>query len=143
MTELQHPRMAQPPRIKITTDQIERVVARFYAAVRADSVLGPVFAAHVPKDGWPAHEDKIARFWRNVILRQRVYEGNPMQAHLAAGNVHAQHFPLWLGLFDKILVSELPEDVAQDFSTLAHRIAHGLRLGVEDAHAPAGAPPAL
>lgn len=143
VSDLQHPRMAQPPRIKVTTEQIETVVAKFYAAIRADTVLGPIFAAHVPSDGWPAHEDKIARFWRNVVLRQRVYDGNPMQAHMAAGNVRAEHFPRWLALFDKILASELTEDAAQDFSTLAHRIAHGLRLGVEDLHAPADAPPSL
>lgn len=74
-----------PPRFDITPDQIARVVATFYATVRDHPGLGPVFAVHVAD--WPAHEAKIARFWRNAILHDRVYDGNPLAAHRAAGNV--------------------------------------------------------
>lgn len=55
-----------PPRFPITPQEIEAVVADFYAQVRLHPVLGPVFARHVTD--WPAHEAKIARFWRNAIL---------------------------------------------------------------------------
>lgn len=134
---------AMPPRFDITAAQIERVVNKFYAAVRRDPVLAPVFAAHVPRDGWPAHEAKIASFWRNAILYERIYDGNPMQKHMAARNVHAEHFPHWLGLFDKTLMAELPPDTARAFSALAHRIARGLRMGVEDLRTPEHAPPTL
>jgi hemoglobin len=134
---------AQPPRFDITPHQIDQVVMKFYAVVRTDPVLGPVFAAHVPDDGWPPHEAKIASFWRNAILSERSYDGNPMQKHMAARDVHGEHFPHWLSLFDKVLAAELPYDTALAFSTLAHRIARGLRMGVEDLRAPTGAPPAL
>ncbi len=134
---------AQPPRFDITRDQIDQVVMKFYAVVRTDAVLGPVFAAHVPEGGWPAHEEKIASFWRNAILSERSYDGNPMQKHMAAGDVRGEHFPHWLSLFDKVLSAELPPQTALAFSTLAHRIARGLRMGVEDLRAPAGAPPSL
>ncbi|MEP3346865.1 MAG: group III truncated hemoglobin [Litoreibacter sp.] len=132
-----------PPRFDITADQIDQVVTKFYAKVRADLVLGPIFASHVPNDGWPAHEAKIASFWRNAILYERGYDGNPMQKHMAAGNVHGEHFAHWLSIFDTVLVAELPHDTARAFSALAHRIARGLRMGVEDMRAPAGAPPTL
>ncbi|WP_298257841.1 group III truncated hemoglobin [uncultured Litoreibacter sp.] len=134
---------AQPPRFPITAAQIESVVTKFYAQVRSDTILGPVFAAHIPKDGWPAHEAKIASFWRNAILSERSYDGNPMQKHMNARDVHAEHFPLWLALFDKVLADELPQDTASAFSNLAHRIARGLRMGVEDLRAPLDAPPIL
>ena len=58
--------MSLPPRFAITPAQIDQVVARFYAAIRQDPGLGPVFAAHVTD--WPVHEEKIASFWRNAIL---------------------------------------------------------------------------
>ncbi|MCB1332904.1 MAG: group III truncated hemoglobin [Roseivivax sp.] len=119
-----------PPRFAVTAEQIDRVVATFYDAVRRHPGLGPVFAAHV-RD-WPAHEAKIARFWRNAILFERCYDGNPMAAHLAAGDVRAPMFDVWLGLFDSVLRLELPAETGAAWSALAHRIGRGLRMGVAD-----------
>jgi len=128
-----------PPRFDITPDQIDRVVATFYAAVRQHPGLGPVFAAHVTD--WPAHEEKIARFWRNAILHQRSYDGNPMAVHRAAGNVRPPMFEVWLGLFDSVLRRELPAETAAQWSALAHRIGAGLRYGLLDDDHPG--PPSL
>lgn len=119
-----------PPRFDITPAQIDAVVAEFYAAIRRHPGLGPVFARHVAD--WPAHEEKISQFWRNAILFERSYDGNPMIAHMAAGDVRAPMFDVWLGLFDSILNRHLPKHTAQAWSALAHRIGRGLRLGVED-----------
>ncbi|QYZ70571.1 group III truncated hemoglobin [Neotabrizicola shimadae] len=119
-----------PPRFDITADQIDAVVAEFYAVVRSHPGMGPVFAAHVTD--WPAHEAKIARFWRNAILFERSYDGNPMVVHRAAGNVRSPMFDVWLGLFDSVLRRELAPETAAAWSALAHRIGRGLRMGVED-----------
>lgn len=129
------------PRLEITPDQIARVVSVFYAAVRRHEVLGPVFAAHV--EDWPEHEEKIARFWRNAILREGGYDGNPMRVHMAAGDVRAEHFAPWLMLFDETLRRTLPEDLARQWSALAHRIGAGLRMGVEDLRTRREGPPKL
>lgn len=127
-----------PPRFDISPDQIARVVATFYACVREHPGLGPVFAAHITD--WPTHEAKIARFWRNAILHERVYDGNPLAAHRAAGNVRLGMFAVWLGLFDSVLKLELPADAAAEWSALAHRIGRGLMFGMQGAE---GAPPSL
>ena len=121
---------AIPPRLDVTADQIDQVVHRFYAAVRSHDVLAPIFATHV--QDWPAHEEKIARFWRNAILHERIYDGNPMQVHLAAQEVQGLHFPVWLTLFEQTLQLTLPIASAQAWSELAHRIGRGLRMGVDD-----------
>ncbi len=120
--------MTIPPRINITEAQIDRVVSRFYTHVRANAALGPVFAGHVTD--WPAHEEIIGRFWRNALLFQRSYDGNPMKVHAAAGDVHAQHFPVWLSLFDTVLEEELPQPLATAWSGVAHRIGRGLVYGL-------------
>ena len=130
-----------PPRFAITHHQIDTVIAEFYAVVRTHPGLGPVFARHV--DDWPTHEEKIARFWRNAILYERNYHGNPMLVHMAAGDVRAPMFDVWLGLFDSVLHRNVPTDVAAAWSTLAHRIGRGLRMGVQDARCPASGPPIL
>lgn len=119
-----------PARIPVTAQEIDRVVAVFYTAVRRHETLGPIFAAHVTD--WPAHEARIAAFWRNAILYERGYDGSPMRAHRQAGNVRAAHFPQWLMLFDETLRRMLPDDAARGWSALAHRIGAGLRMGVED-----------
>ncbi len=130
-----------PPRFAITPAQIDTVVARFYAAIRHHPQLGPVFANHVTD--WPAHEAKIARFWRNAILFERSYDGNPMMAHMRAGDVRAAHFDVWLGLFDDTLGAALAPETAAAWSALAHRIGRGLRMGVADSRPRAGEVPSL
>lgn len=117
-----------PPRIPVSPAQIDLVVMHFYARVRAHPVLGPVFAAHV--SDWQTHEEKIGRFWRNAMLLQGGYDGNPMQVHRAAGNVERAHFIIWLSLFDAVLEQELPKPLAQAWSVLAHRIGRGLSYGL-------------
>jgi hemoglobin len=112
----------------LSAEQIDAVVGKFYAAVRQDADLGPVFANHITK--WPEHEAKIASFWRNAILRERSYSGNPMQKHQVAGDVKPEHFPIWLGLFDTVLHAELEPHLAHEWSRLAHRIGQGLSYGL-------------
>jgi hemoglobin len=126
-------------RFDITADEIERVTEAFYAKVRSHETLGPVFALHVK--AWPIHEAKVTRFWRNAILLERSYNGNPMQIHKAAGNVHANHFPIWLALFDETLAQNLEPNIAQACSTLAHRIGRGLSMGLEPVVKAGAAPP--
>ncbi|KIC36704.1 group III truncated hemoglobin [Leisingera sp. ANG-M7] len=128
-------------RFEITTEEISRVVAVFYMQVRADDVLGPVFAAHVTD--WPEHEEKIAGFWRNAILRERSYSGNPMRVHVSRPDVKAEHFPLWLGLFHQVLRAELPEGTALQWGALADRIGEGFRTGVVAMRQPKDQPPKL
>ncbi len=115
-------------RFAITVAQIDRVVTRFYARVRTHPVLGPVFAAHVTD--WPEHEAKIAGFWRNAILRERSYDGNPMRVHVTRPEIKPEHFAVWLGLFHEVLRAELPEDIAAQWAALADRIGEGFRTGI-------------
>lgn len=128
-------------RFDITPDEIHQVVRRFYAAVRKDTVLGPIFAAHV--DDWPEHETKIAAFWRNAILREKCYSGNPMRVHVTRPSVKAEHFPIWLELFHTTLCAELTELQARQWGALADRIGEGFRTGIETMRQPSDAPPKL
>lgn len=126
------------PKFDITADDIARVVHAFYAAIRQDASLGPIFAAHVTD--WPAHEEKICGFWRNAILLERSYDGNPLAAHREAGNIRPGMFEPWLELFDATLHRELTPDQAAAWSALAHRIGRSLRAGVSGAVRPGEVP---
>ncbi len=121
-----------PPRFQITADEINNVLTVFYARVRKDKILAPVFFASIPDEPeiWVEHEAKIGRFWRNAILFERSYNGNPQRAHANNGLVAPEHFEIWLGLFDKVLSEKLTPGQATAWSGLAHRIGAGLRMGV-------------
>lgn len=129
----------------ITEEEIDRVLLSFYAQIRAHPDLGPIFNGHVGTSDaeWDEHIALISRFWRGAILREPGYDGNPMRAHMQAGNVLAEHFDPWLALFDKVVTDTLPPETARPWIALAHRIGRGLRLGVEDLHRPKSAPPKL
>lgn len=127
------------PRIDIQRAEIARVVATFYARIRSDDLLGPIFSQHV--ENWPEHEEKIACFWANAILFERSYDGNPMAAHLRAGNVIPDHFEHWLALFDTVLQEQIAPPQAAQWSALAHRIGRGLSSGLVDARRPKEAVP--
>ena len=133
--------MSPLARFPITPVEIDRVISAFYAAVRTHPSLAPIFASHV--SDWPAHETKIALFWRNAILLERGYDGNPMAVHKAAGNVHPGMFDAWLALFDATLARELPPETAKAWSGLAHRIGRGLRYGLVDSAKTASGIPLL
>lgn len=132
---------SMPPRFPITATEIDLVMSRFYAKVRKDPTLGPIFNGHI--GDWPEHEAKIAGFWRNAILFERSYNGNPMHAHMMAGDVRAAHFDGWLALFDEVLNTTLSAESAAAWSSLVHRIGRGLRMGVQDVAQPANAVPKL
>ncbi len=135
--------MTMPPRFPVSAAQIDAVVATFYARIRKHPVLGPVFFESIPneRDIWIGHEAKIARFWRNAILFERSYDGNPQQVHASRPAVKPEHFEQWLALFDEVLTQELPADLAAGWSALAHRIGAGLRMGVTHARQRDGAVP--
>lgn len=130
-------------RFDITAEEIDRVVEIFYIRIRAHAELGPVFARYIAEGDWPEHEAKIARFWRNAILREKSYSGNPMRVHVSRPEIEAGHFPQWLGLFHQVLKSELPDLTARQWGTLADRIGEGFRTGIVAMRQPKDAPPKL
>ncbi len=130
-------------RFDITGTEIDRVVELFYICVRAHAELGPVFALYVQDGDWPAHETKIARFWRNAILREKSYNGNPMRVHVSRPEIRADHFPQWLALFHQVLQAELSPQIALQWGALADRIGEGFRTGIVAMRQPKDAPPKL
>ena len=63
----------------VTETELGELVDRFYAKVRADGMLGPVFNPAV--SDWPEHLETLTRFWSSIMLTSGKYHGNPMAAH--------------------------------------------------------------
>ena len=85
-------------RTGIDEAMIDRLVRTFYDRVRADAVLGPIFAGRI-KD-WDLHLERMCAFWSSVALMSGRYHGQPMEKHLPLP-VDARHFDRWLELFEE------------------------------------------
>lgn len=82
--------------------EINFLVKNFYAKVRKDDLLGPVFNPQV-KD-WPEHLERLTDFWETNLLFRRVYKGNPLKAHIGTDkrigqSITTNHFGRWLELW--------------------------------------------
>lgn len=131
MPDLQDRRAAITAEIKEKTGiddaMIGELVHGFYAKVRADEVLGPVFAERI-KD-WGPHLERMCAFWSSVALLTGTYHGRPMQAHQPLP-VDARHFDRWLQLFEQTASELCPPAAAELFIDRARRIAESLELGI-------------
>lgn len=128
-----------PPAVTDETE-IERVVRTFYARIRADEVLGPIFERTIGAD-WEPHLHKMFDFWSSVMLTSGRYKGQPMLAHMRLKTVRPEHFDRWLTLFQQTLDDLCTPAVADAYMTRALRIADSLRMGMF--FDPAAADPAL
>lgn len=118
------------PLCVITEESIMCLVDAFYARVRSDPLLGPVFAAAIPEAKWPEHLATLQRFWSSVMLTSGRYSGNPVAVHRAVQGMDRALFPHWLALFETTARDLFTPDLAAAFARKAQRIATSLQLAL-------------
>ena len=112
-----------------TEAQLARLVDAFYARVRADDMLGPLFNSAV--DDWSEHLEKLAGFWSSVMLTSGRYKGNPVAAHAKhADAIRPEMFDRWLMLWSETAGEILPPADAELIRLKAERIAESLKLAL-------------
>lgn len=109
---------------------IHNVVHGFYAEIRNDDLLGPIFNGAINPEAWPRHLAKMCDFWSATLLRTGHYDGRPLPPHLAIPDLGEVHFRRWLTLFRTTVGRLCPPEVAALFMDRALRIAHSFRLAV-------------
>lgn len=86
------------PGLDVCSEQeIEELVRRFYARVREDAELGPVFEARV--HDWEQHILQLVDFWSALLRGTSRFNGAPMPKHLAIPDLRWEMFERWLALF--------------------------------------------
>jgi hemoglobin len=118
-------------RTGIDEPMIERLVRSFYAKIRKDALVGPIFEARI-RD-WEPHLQRMCEFWSSVTLMSGRYHGNPMAKHQPLA-VDATHFDRWLLLFEQTVREICPPKAAAHFVERARRIAESLELGIAGQH---------
>lgn len=106
---------------------IDRLVRSFYARIREDDVLGPIFEERITD--WEPHLQRMCAFWSSVVLMSGRYHGRPMQKH-APLPIDGAHFDRWLALFEETAEEVCPPPAAAHFIDRARRIAESLELGI-------------
>ncbi|MEC7931290.1 MAG: group III truncated hemoglobin [Pseudomonadota bacterium] len=113
----------------ISEHEIAHLVPAFYARVRQDPLLGPIFDGAI--DDWPHHLAKLQDFWSSVMLSSGRYKGQPMVAHVRhEQSLTADAFDRWLDLWRQTTDDLLEPAAAAALQEKANRIAESLQLGV-------------
>lgn len=113
-------------RTGITDDLIAELVDTFYARVRKDPLLAPIFAR---VGDWDEHLARLRAFWSSVALMSGRYHGQPMQAHFPL-SIEPRHFDRWLALFEQTTADVCPPDAAAIFMEKARRIADSFEMAI-------------
>jgi hemoglobin len=113
----------------LTEEALGPFLDAFYAKVRRDPVLAPVFDAAIAPDAWPHHLGLIRDFWASVLFKTGAYRRNPFAAHVGKG-IEPAHFARWLALFDETAAEMFKPDSAAILSDRAHRIGNSLQSGL-------------
>ena len=117
------------PSKEITEENLHTLVDLFYASVRRDPLIGPVFDGAI--DNWPEHLDKLQAFWSSVMLTSGRYKGRPLPAHVKHGaSINPAAFERWLTLWRSATEEVMPPAAAAAMQEKAVRIAESLSLGI-------------
>lgn len=119
---------------------LTELVHGFYTKVRADVVLGPIFAERI--HDWGPHLARMVDFWSSVALMTGRYHGAPVPAHIGLPVAWAQ-FERWLELFRETANEICPPAGAAHVIERAERIARSLNWAIEEGRRAAGAAPVL
>jgi hemoglobin len=115
----------------IDEPMIESLVRAFYARVRLDPLLAPIFESRV--SDWEPHLGNMFAFWSSLTLQTGRYHGQPMAKHMLLA-IEARHFDRWLALFEETARDLCPPAAAERFIERARRVAESLELGVASAN---------
>lgn len=111
---------------------LSRLVDEFYARIRVDARLGPIFEARIGRD-WQPHLARMKSFWTSVALNAGGYSGKPVAVHRSLDGVRREDFNRWLELFRATLDDTAPTQEAVNYLMIrAERIAQSLEFAMFD-----------
>jgi hemoglobin len=102
---------------------VSRLVKWFYARVRFEPELEPIFNEHIPK--WGSHLEKQIDFWCGQTGGPSEYAGG-IGKHFRLG-LNPQHFAVWLRVWEQNCRDLLEPREAEEMITIAHRLASALQ----------------
>jgi hemoglobin len=114
--------------VPITEASIPKLVDTFYARVREDAVLSPIFESKLAGK-WDEHMSRMYAFWTKILLGSGDFQSNVFGKHMALTGIEREHFVRWLTLFRMTAIEVFGIDDASVPIQVAERIAGSLQLG--------------
>lgn len=109
-----------------TEADLAQLVPAFYARVRQDGLIGPVFESAI--DDWDDHLGRLVAFWSSVMRTTGRYKGSPVAAHLThLAVISPAMFDRWLALWTAVTAEMLSAPKAAALQEKAARIAESLK----------------
>lgn len=121
-----------------TEEEVASLVHAFYARVRRDEVLGPIFDARITD--WDHHLAKLVDFWSAILRRTARFSGAPMPKHAALRGLSMELFERWQGLFEATLAEQSNRAMAEQAGQAARHIAQSLWAGYQMSRGPRAQP---
>ncbi len=126
--------MSQEPLDITDRRDVTRLVNVFYARVRDDDMLGPIFD-HIARVDWATHLPRMYDFWESVLFGTATFKGAPLVTHPALARqtpLTSREFDRWIGRFHET-VDDLFAGARADYAKQsAVRIARALQHNIAD-----------
>ncbi len=106
---------------QIIEDSLEPALRCFYAKVKTDEMIGPVFE-HTVHD-WDAHIQIMVDYWSRALLGTTRYQGQPFAPHVPL-KIGQAHFDRWLALWSEAAHETMPPGLADHVSKMAGNMSH-------------------
>lgn len=109
---------------------IYNLVCAFYAKIRKDNLLGPIFNGHIPDEKWSEHLKTLTDFWDTKLFGSKNFKGNPSQKHINVDknlgySVEQKHFGRWLQIWFETIDELYQGQYAEAAKELSRRMATG------------------
>lgn len=82
----------------LSRHSLRALVHDFYADVRRDAALAPVFDAAIGAH-WETHLERMVEFWCTMMLDTRSFSGSVFGTHMQLKGVEPVHFERWMSLW--------------------------------------------
>lgn len=112
----------------LTRDDLRHLVHAFYADVRRDPLLAPVFDAAIG-DHWDTHLGRMVEFWSTMMLDTRTFSGSVYTTHMQLKGVEPEHFARWMTLWYRHTAVGFQTAARERLREVAGMIGRSLFLG--------------
>ena len=115
-----------------TREDIQQLMADFYAALLADDAINFIFT-DVAKIDLELHLPRIVDFWEQNILGTGSYRANVLKIHLDLNDqivLNATHFKTWLSHFNATIDAQFAGEKAELMKTRALSVATVMQIKI-------------
>lgn len=114
---------------------ISDLVNSFYAKIRQDELLGPIFNSHISEDKWTEHLVKLADFWETNLFGVARFKGSPTQKHIIVDknlnySIEQKHFGKWLNLWFETIDELFYGEYADKAKNSARKMSTGQYIAI-------------